>query len=80
VGLEAVWTARKISLPPGFDPRTVQPVASRYTDRTIPAARTTKKTTLFVYEVLCYWFWLNRRTSLQLEGHTMGTHGPKLQF
>ena len=23
---------RKISLPPGFDPRTVQPVASRYTD------------------------------------------------
>ena len=23
---------RKISLPPGFDPRTVQPVASRFTD------------------------------------------------
>jgi hypothetical protein len=23
---------RKISLPAGFDPRTVQPVASRYTD------------------------------------------------
>jgi hypothetical protein len=23
---------RKISLPPGFDPRTVQPVARRYTD------------------------------------------------
>jgi len=23
---------RKLSLPPGFDPRTVQPVASRYTD------------------------------------------------
>jgi hypothetical protein len=23
--------------PPGFDPRTVQPVASRYTDRAIPA-------------------------------------------
>jgi hypothetical protein len=23
---------RKISSPPGFDPRTVQPVASRYTD------------------------------------------------
>ena len=29
-----VW---KISPPPGFDPRTVQPVASRYTDWTIPA-------------------------------------------
>ena len=29
---------RKISPPPGFDPRTVQPVASRYTDWAIPAA------------------------------------------
>ena len=28
---------RKISPPPGFDPRTVQPVASRYTDWDIPA-------------------------------------------
>jgi hypothetical protein len=28
---------RKISPPPRFDPRTVQPVASRYTDRAIPA-------------------------------------------
>jgi hypothetical protein len=28
---------RKISPPPGFDPRTVQLVASRYTDRAIPA-------------------------------------------
>ena len=28
---------RKISSPPGFDPLTVQPVASRYTDCTIPA-------------------------------------------
>jgi hypothetical protein len=28
---------RKISSPPGFDPRTVQPVASRYTDYAIPA-------------------------------------------
>jgi hypothetical protein len=27
----------KISLPPGFDHRTVQPVASRYTDLAIPA-------------------------------------------
>ena len=29
---------RKISPLPGFDPRTVQPVASRYTDSAIPAA------------------------------------------
>jgi len=28
---------RKTSTPPGFDPRTVQPVASRYTDCAIPA-------------------------------------------
>ena len=28
---------RKISLPPAFDPRTVQSVASRYTDWAIPA-------------------------------------------
>ena len=28
---------QKISTPPGFDPWTVQPVASRYTDCTIPA-------------------------------------------
>ena len=28
---------RKISPPPGFDPRTVQPLASRYTDYVIPA-------------------------------------------
>ena len=28
---------RKISPPPGFDPRDVQPVASRHTDCTIPA-------------------------------------------
>ena len=28
---------RKVSLPPEFDPRTVRPVASRYTDWAIPA-------------------------------------------
>jgi len=32
-----VW---KISPPPGFNPQTIQPVASRYTDRTIPAHQT----------------------------------------
>ena len=32
-----VW---KISLPPGFDPRTAQPVASHYTDWAIPAQKT----------------------------------------
>ena len=28
--------AQKISPPPGFDPRSVHPVASRYTDNAIP--------------------------------------------
>jgi hypothetical protein len=32
-----VWTGAKTRLPPGFDPRTVQPLASHYTDRAIPA-------------------------------------------
>ena len=27
-----LWTAHKISPQPGFDPRTAQPVANRYTD------------------------------------------------
>ena len=31
------WRAWKISPPPGFDPRTVQPVASRYTDYALTA-------------------------------------------
>jgi hypothetical protein len=35
------WSGRvrKIKLPTGFDPRTVQPLASRYTDWAIPAHR-----------------------------------------
>ena len=33
-----VSCARKIKPPPGFDPRTVQPVTRRYTDYAIPAA------------------------------------------
>ena len=32
-----VWTGAVNLAPPGFDPRTAQPVASRYTDYTIPA-------------------------------------------
>ena len=32
VGPRAGLDGRKISPPPGFDPRTAQPVASRYTD------------------------------------------------
>jgi len=38
------WSGRlrKISLPPGFDPRTFQPVASRYTDCVVPASNCRK--------------------------------------
>jgi len=35
---KAVWAAWKISTLLGFDPRTVQPVTTRYTDYDIPAA------------------------------------------
>jgi hypothetical protein len=31
------WIGAENSPPPGFDPRTFQPVASRYTDYAIPA-------------------------------------------
>ena len=45
---------RKNSPPPGFDPRTVQPVASRYTDH---AARPIYIyiTLHIIYIILCYW-------------------------
>jgi hypothetical protein len=44
-----VWTVRKISPPPGFDPRTVQTVASRFTDWVIYGSQTR---TLF-YMTIC---------------------------
>jgi hypothetical protein len=44
---------RKISPPPGFDPRTVQPVASRYTDRaTRPTIPVFKATNIAAFPVL----------------------------
>ena len=35
-----VWTGAENLTPPGFDPRTFQPVACRYTDWAIPAYST----------------------------------------
>jgi hypothetical protein len=35
----SVWTGAETPPPAGFDPRTVQPVTSRYTDCAIPAPR-----------------------------------------
>jgi hypothetical protein len=34
--LGGVWTGMENLAPPGFDPRTLQPVASRYTDYAVP--------------------------------------------
>jgi len=34
-----VWAGEKNLAPPEFDPRTVQPVVSLYTDYTIPAPK-----------------------------------------
>ena len=39
---------RKISPPPGCDPRTVHPVASRYTDCAVPAPRQPIREVLFL--------------------------------
>jgi hypothetical protein len=40
---------RKISSPPGFDPRTVQPVGSRYTDCAFPAHTDNAITIIIIY-------------------------------
>jgi hypothetical protein len=48
--LRWVW---KISLPPAFDPRTVQPVASRYTDPAIPVPLTGANCVNFGWYVSC---------------------------
>ena len=53
---------RKMSTPPGFDPRAVQSVASRYTDYAIPAHNNNNNnnnlyisTVRFVCHVMIYW-------------------------
>jgi len=60
---------RKISPPPGFDPQTVQPVASRYTDiATRPVSWITKATNTHSQYAILNAFplqqWLHERTSL----------------
>jgi hypothetical protein len=63
---EPVWTGAENLAPPGFDPRTVHPVASRYTDC---ATRPTQNSILLFYnlpviavcatdqEFPCVFFW-----------------------
>jgi hypothetical protein len=43
----------KISPPPGFDPRTAQPVASLYTDWAIPAHMHALEGRLFLFATVC---------------------------
>jgi hypothetical protein len=55
---------RKISPPPGSDPRTVQPVASRYTDCAIPAPTQDQTSVKFIKIDLWHhsqvWPWMRR--------------------
>ena len=43
---------RKISPPPGFDPRTVQPVASSYTDWAILAHQMNSRIVCYLYVIV----------------------------
>jgi len=60
IAQEAGWAqgrsgwVRKISAPPGFDPRTVQPVASRHTDWAIPAHKTHTHTHTYIIHTYIY--------------------------
>ena len=59
--------ARKISPPPGFDPRAVQPAASRYTDYAIWKCNTTYFKILVCRHVTTYiesWRWSYRHFNL----------------
>jgi hypothetical protein len=48
---EPVWIGAENLVPPGFDPPTLQPVASRYTDYAIPAPLLT---------MYLYWLFLQK--------------------
>ena len=53
VGLRASLYGSKISPPPGFDPRTVQPLASRYTEyATRPAVKCIAYVTILCVTVM----------------------------
>ena len=54
MGHTAGLNGRKISSPPGFDPRTTQPVGNLYTDYAIPA-HLPNMTSLTGIRVLLYW-------------------------
>ena len=51
VGPRVFWTGAENLAPPGFDPRTVQPVASRYTDCVIRAHPRMSPLLSFIYTI-----------------------------
>jgi hypothetical protein len=51
-----VWTGGKSPFPPGFDPRTVQPVVSHYTNWTWRMCRT--EIIMELSSITCYFAWL----------------------
>ena len=55
---------RKISPPPGFDPRIVQPAASRYTDYAIRTARYVK----VLLQIILLGFTTRHRKMFQMKG------------
>jgi hypothetical protein len=63
-----VWTVRKISTPPGFDSRTVQPGASRYTDWAIPVTYTFFHIYVYVYMYVCTYKVVQLKAKLQHTG------------
>jgi len=63
---------RKISSPPGFDPRTVQPVASRYTNCAIPALQSSSQTSSLLSTTVHYtsnWPWYKLPVRFKIHKH-----------
>jgi len=69
--------AQKILLPPGFDPRTVQPVASCYTDRAITAP---DYIYIHIYMYICIYKRIRHRRQLILTpfSRNMKFHSPHI--
>ena len=64
---------RKISLPPGFDPRTAQPVASRYSDWAITAHLRIYVLTLIWFKEYTYWSsTMTREWTVDCKGRAAG--------
>ena len=68
----AVWTgAENLAPPPGFDPRTVQPIASRYTDWAIPAHKLYMKTRAYFWSHIAHFFFISSDESYRENQNTL---------